>query len=143
MHVLARTESAPTLRRCCGTASHRSCANRGEQYALNRVTAESCKRSQEIQIEPISNLPEHEPLGRIAFKSFPGEVMPWRKAAHPGHISDLGIEEFACETTVGCQSGVPSSSSLAFQDGAPIYTPVAKARIPAAPVACERICGSR
>ena len=38
--------------------------------------------------------------------------------------------------------GLESSSPLAFHANAPIYIPVAKTRIPAAPVTCERICGS-
>jgi len=38
---------------------------------------------------------------------------------------------------------VPNSfSPLAFHAEAPLYIPGAKTRIPAAPVTCERICGS-
>jgi hypothetical protein len=67
-------------------------------------------------------------------------------AAHLWRTSpakDQFWREFAEFMADGMSVGVPSSSSLAFQDGAPICIPVAKARIPAAPVACERICGSR
>jgi NAD(P)-dependent dehydrogenase (short-subunit alcohol dehydrogenase family) len=38
--------------------------------------------------------------------------------------------------------GTGSSSPLALHADAPIYIPVAKIRIPAATVTCERICGS-
>ena len=38
--------------------------------------------------------------------------------------------------------GTGSSSPLAFHADAPIYIPVAKTRIRAAPVTYERICGS-
>ncbi len=38
--------------------------------------------------------------------------------------------------------GTGSSSPLAFHADVPIYIPVAKTRNPAAPVTCERICGS-
>ena len=42
----------------------------------------------------------------------------------------------------GSRQVLNSFSPLAFHPDPPIYIPVAKIRIPAAPVICERICGS-
>jgi hypothetical protein len=69
----------------------------------------------------------------LAADKFAAKMIRFHKSAQDGCYKN------------NCSSNARSRqppSPLAFQDGTPIYIPVAKTRIPAAPVTCERICGS-
>jgi hypothetical protein len=54
-------------------------------------------------------------------------------------VRDLAASDLQVSEKIGESSAIPER--IASSD-APIYIPVAKTRIPAAPVTCERICGS-